>query len=74
MRICLDCSADITKRGNSAKRCELCALDHRREYDRDYKARRRLHDIEFLRRSRDSNRAAVRRSRLRKRPRATKNK
>ena len=67
MRTCPDCSADITHRYHSAKRCELCALDHTREYDRDYKARRRLHDIEFLRRSRDSNRAAVRRSRLRKR-------
>ena len=68
MRTCLDCSTDISHRGNSAKRCELCALKHRREYDREYKARRREDDIEFLRRARDSNRKAAKRSRSRKRP------
>ena len=68
MKTCLDCPTDITHRGNSAKRCELCVVKHRREYDRDYKARRREDDIEFLRRARDSNRKAAKRSRRRKRP------
>ena len=33
-RTCRDCQASIEHRGNTAKRCEACAKQHRREYER----------------------------------------
>ena len=48
--ICIDCGKEFivdSKRATHAKRCPTCSKIHRREYDKQWKANKRLSDPEY---------------------------